>query len=76
MSAWCVVQVYHSMFDATRQIVMKERFVGLYRGLVPTLIQIVPQSGLQFAFYSFFSHLWMRFTLAWRTPQEPASVGQ
>jgi len=70
------VQVYHSMLDATRQIVMKERFLGLYRGLVPTLIQIAPQTGLQFAFYSLFSHLWISFTVAWTAPQEQSSIGQ
>ena len=65
------------MLDATRQIVLKERFFGLYRGLVPTLIQIAPQTGLQFAFYSLFSHVWINFTFASRTQEpEPASVGQ
>jgi solute carrier family 25 thiamine pyrophosphate transporter 19 len=51
-------QVYSNMFDAARQIVVKEKFTGLYRGLVPTLIQIAPQTGFQFAFYSMFTSLW------------------
>lgn len=51
-------KVYNSMFDAARQIVYKEKFTGLYRGLVPTLIQIAPQTGFQFAFYSLFTSLW------------------
>lgn len=63
------------MLDAAQQIVIKERFFGLYRGIVPTLIQIAPQAGLQFAFYSLFSHAWINFTVVWET-QEPASVGE
>jgi len=63
------------MLDAARQIVLKERFVGLYRGLVPTLIQIAPQTGLQFAFYSVFSHVWISVMTAWRR-RESSSVGQ
>jgi len=69
------VQVYSSMLDASRQIVVKEKFVGLYRGLVPTLIQIAPQTGLQFAFYSMFRHIWINFAVAWRK-QEAAPIGQ
>jgi len=69
------LQVYYSMLDATQQIVVKERFFGLYRGLVPTLIQIAPQTGLQFAFYSLFSHVWTSFSVV-LVPQEPAPVGQ
>jgi len=68
------VQVYGSMMDAARQIVLKEKFFGLYRGLVPTLIQIAPQTGLQFAFYSMFRHVWINFTVAWRT-QDSAPIG-
>jgi len=63
------------MFDATQQIVVKEKFVGLYRGLVPTLIQIAPQTGLQFTFYSMFRRAWINFTVAWRR-QESAPIGQ
>lgn len=51
-------KVYRSMIDAARQIVYKENVSGLYRGLLPTLIQIVPQSGFQFGFYSLFSSMW------------------
>ena len=46
------------MIDAAHQIVVKEKMTGLYRGLLPTLIQIAPQTGFQFAFYSFFASVW------------------
>jgi solute carrier family 25 (mitochondrial thiamine pyrophosphate transporter), member 19 len=46
------------MMDAAYQIVYKENVRGLYRGLLPTLIQIAPQTGFQFAFYSLFSSVW------------------
>jgi len=64
------------MFDATQQIVVKERFVGLYRGLVPTLIQIAPQTGLQFGFYSMFRSAWISVTAAHTTHQSSSSIGQ
>ena len=74
---WCLfIQVYSSMFDATQQIVVKERFVGLYRGLVPTLIQIAPQTGLQFGFYSMFRSAWISVTAAHTTHQSSSSIGQ
>jgi len=46
------------MTDAARQIIVKENVFGLYRGLLPTLLQIAPQTGFQFGFYSMFSSLW------------------
>ena len=46
------------MTDAARQIIVKENILGLYRGLVPTLLQIGPQTGFQFGFYAIFSSFW------------------
>lgn len=41
------------MMDATRSIYTTEGPRALYKGLLPTLIQIVPYSGLQFGLYTF-----------------------
>lgn len=46
------------MTDAVRQIITKESPLALYRGLVPTLIQIAPQTGFQFGFYSLLTSIW------------------
>lgn len=35
-----------------------ERLPGFFRGLAPSLTQIAPFTGLQFAFYNFFDELW------------------
>jgi len=56
--ACACVQVYSSTLDAMTQIVRKEGALALYRGLTPTLLQIAPQTGFQFGFYSGFSLLW------------------
>lgn len=46
------------MIDAVLQIVSKESPRALYRGLVPTLAQIAPQTGFQFGFYSLLTSIW------------------
>lgn len=46
------------MIDAILQIVSKESPRALYRGLVPTLAQIAPQTGFQFGFYSLLTSIW------------------
>ena len=39
-------------------IVRTEGAQALFKGLTPTLLQIAPQTGLQFAFYSVCTRLW------------------
>ena len=37
---------------------MEEGPRALYKGLMPTLLQIVPQTGFQFGFYKLFRSTW------------------
>ncbi len=46
------------MAGAFAQIVSTEGPRALFRGLTPTLIQIAPQTGLHFGFYTAFTTLW------------------
>lgn len=45
-------KVYSSTSHAVKEIIRKEGRRGLYRGLVPLLIQMAPNSGIQFATYT------------------------
>ena len=49
-------QVYPNMSAAFSDILKKRGFRGLYAGLTPTLIEIVPYAGLQFGTYDTFKH--------------------
>lgn len=48
----------------TRQAIIlmaqKEGLIGFYRGFLPTLMQIMPFSGAQFATYKFFKDQWLQ----------------
>ena len=44
-------KVYKGMFHAASTIVRKKGVSGLYAGLVPTLVQILPYAGVQFLAY-------------------------
>jgi len=44
-------EIYESLTHATRVVVQREGFVGLYRGMWPTLIGVVPYMATQFAVY-------------------------
>ena len=46
------------MGQTMKLIIQKESLGGLFRGLVPTLIQIAPNTGFQFSFYHMTSHFW------------------
>ena len=59
------LQIYTGLIDACRQILSQEGVLGFYRGLTPSLIQIAPQMGLQFGFYSLFTGLWNRAKGVW-----------
>lgn len=43
---------YHSMFGAFKSILQKEGPRGLFRGLVPSLVAIAPNSAIQFGSYN------------------------
>ncbi|XP_059168962.1 mitochondrial thiamine pyrophosphate carrier-like isoform X2 [Physella acuta] len=51
-------KLYISLTHAVTSIMRKEGIGGFYRGLIPSLIQIGPQMGFQFGFYSLFTGLW------------------
>jgi solute carrier family 25 thiamine pyrophosphate transporter 19 len=51
-------KVYRSAVHAARKIWRYEKVPGFFRGIVPSLSQVAPYTGLQFALYNFFSRLW------------------
>nr|KAJ3418315.1 mitochondrial thiamine pyrophosphate transporter [Polyrhizophydium stewartii] len=53
-------QLYKSLYGAVREILAKEGVAGFYRGIVPSLVQIVPQMGLVFESHRFFRGLFDR----------------
>ncbi|KAJ7955076.1 Mitochondrial carrier protein [Quillaja saponaria] len=54
-------KVYPTMRSAFIDIIRTRGFRGLYAGLSPTLVEIVPYAGLQFGTYDTFK----RWTMAW-----------
>ncbi|KAK8494016.1 hypothetical protein V6N13_022971 [Hibiscus sabdariffa] len=54
-------KVYPNMRSALFHITSTRGFGGLYAGLSPTLVEIIPYAGLQFGTYDTFK----RWTLAW-----------
>lgn len=45
--------MYSSLFGATKQIYSSEGGISaFYKGLTPSVLQIIPYAGLSFAFYS------------------------
>lgn len=57
-------KIYHSMLHATKSIYTKEGPKAFYKGLLPTLIQIGPNTALQFGFYTFLLQIWRKWTNA------------
>ncbi|KAK2991996.1 hypothetical protein RJ640_014857 [Escallonia rubra] len=65
-------KVYPNMRSAFVDIVKNRGFRGLYAGLTPTLVEIVPYAGLQFGTYDTFK----RWTMVWNRYRSPnASQG-
>ncbi|GAV85841.1 Mito_carr domain-containing protein [Cephalotus follicularis] len=60
-------KVYPTMRSAFVDIVRTRGFRGLYAGLSPTLVEIVPYAGLQFGTYDTFK----RWTVAWNRSRYP-----
>ncbi|EXB74801.1 Mitochondrial thiamine pyrophosphate carrier [Morus notabilis] len=58
-------KVYPTMSSAFLDIIRTRGARGLYAGLSPTLVEIVPYAGLQFGTYDTFK----RWTLAWNRSQ-------
>ncbi|XP_058077813.1 mitochondrial thiamine diphosphate carrier 2-like isoform X2 [Magnolia sinica] len=54
-------KVYSTMRSAFVDIVKTRGFTGLYAGLSPTLVEIIPYAGLQFGTYDTFK----RWTMEW-----------
>ncbi|XWS53637.1 hypothetical protein CRYUN_Cryun10bG0017800 [Craigia yunnanensis] len=54
-------KVYPNMRSALFDIIRTRGFRGLYAGLSPTLVEIIPYAGLQFGTYDTFK----RWTMAW-----------
>ncbi|KAK3038966.1 hypothetical protein RJ639_027451 [Escallonia herrerae] len=60
-------KVYPNMRSAFVDIVNTRGFRGLYAGLTPTLVEIVPYAGLQFGTYDSFK----RWTMVWNRYRSP-----
>ncbi|KAK7412944.1 hypothetical protein VNO78_04728 [Psophocarpus tetragonolobus] len=58
-------KVYPNMRTALVDILQTRGFQGLYAGLSPTLVEIIPYAGLQFGTYDTFK----RWTMAWNLRQ-------
>lgn len=54
--------VYTGMLHSCSLILRNESPKVFFSGLLPTLLQIAPHSGLQFAFYEFFKDVYKRYT--------------
>ncbi|KAD5317158.1 hypothetical protein E3N88_17104 [Mikania micrantha] len=54
-------KIYPTMRSAFVDIMKTRDFLGLYAGLSPTLVEIIPYAGLQFGTYDTFK----RWTMAW-----------
>ncbi|XP_074648799.1 mitochondrial thiamine pyrophosphate carrier-like [Tubulanus polymorphus] len=54
-------KIYPTIYSAVKTMYKQEGARCFFRGLSPTLLQIVPQSGLMFGFYSFFVNIWEKY---------------
>ena len=57
---------YNSFVHAFRTILKREGFTGLYKGLVPNLLRVMPQSAVTFLVYETV----MRLLASQSTPQQ------
>ncbi|KAL3648704.1 hypothetical protein CASFOL_005107 [Castilleja foliolosa] len=60
-------KIYPNMRSALVDILQTRGFRGLYAGLTPTLVEIIPYAGLQFGTYDTFK----RWTMAWNRRKSP-----
>ncbi|XP_078164825.1 mitochondrial thiamine diphosphate carrier 2-like isoform X1 [Carex rostrata] len=69
-------KVYPNMRSAFIDTVQKRGFKGLYAGLSPTLVEIIPYAGLQFGSYDTFKR-WMILWNRYRNPElNPAMTAE
>ncbi|KAH7696647.1 Protein HPO-12 a [Aphelenchoides avenae] len=61
-------KVYRSATHAIGVIWRTEKVPGFFRGIVPSLAQIAPYTGLQFTCYNFLSRLWTKYVNEQGTP--------
>ncbi|XP_054715255.1 mitochondrial thiamine pyrophosphate carrier-like [Uloborus diversus] len=52
-------KTYRSVFHAVKLMLKHEGPGSFYKGLTPTLVQIMPNAGAQFAFYKVFQGMWV-----------------
>lgn len=55
-------KTYQGMLHAVITMLNQEGPRSLYKGLIPTLIQILPYTGAQFGFYKLFQQMWNKYT--------------
>ncbi|XP_012062607.1 PREDICTED: mitochondrial thiamine pyrophosphate carrier-like [Atta cephalotes] len=55
-------RVYNGILHSCNSILRQESPRVFFFGLLPTLLQIAPHTGLQFTFYEFFKGLYKRYT--------------
>ncbi|KAK1277155.1 hypothetical protein QJS04_geneDACA003429 [Acorus gramineus] len=70
-------KVYSTMRSAFVDIVKTRGFQGLYAGLSPTLVEIIPYAGLQFGTYDTFKRWameWNRSTFNRRSSRKPEDL--
>ena len=53
-------QIYKSVLQAATCIIQKEGVLGLYKGLLPAMMGVGPQMGLQFGMYAGLQIIWDR----------------
>ncbi|XP_015927484.1 mitochondrial thiamine pyrophosphate carrier [Parasteatoda tepidariorum] len=66
-------KTYRNIFHAAKTMYCTEGFFSFYKGLAPTLVQITPNAGAQFAFYKLFQSLW---NYMFKTDAKPPSMFQ
>ncbi|XP_031838499.1 mitochondrial thiamine pyrophosphate carrier [Nomia melanderi] len=54
--------VYKGLLHCCSCIIQHESSKAFFNGLLPTLLQIAPHSGLQFAFYGLFTDIYKRYS--------------
>ncbi|CAN1281102.1 Mitochondrial thiamine diphosphate carrier 2 [Linum perenne] len=67
-------RIYPTMRSAFVDIVRTRGFKGLYAGLSPTLVEIVPYAGLQFGTYDTFKRWAMVILMEWNHRRSTAMV--
>ncbi|RLU24974.1 hypothetical protein DMN91_003065 [Ooceraea biroi] len=55
-------QIYNGVLHSCSMILRQESPRVFFSGLLPTLLQIAPHTGLQFAFYAFFTDFYRKHT--------------